>query len=49
LRKRPWPRRWPRLAAFLVENGVRYAFGVGGHGNTPLVEAIAAHAAAALQ
>ncbi|MBM3747854.1 MAG: thiamine pyrophosphate-binding protein, partial [Acidobacteria bacterium] len=28
------------LAAFLVENGIRYAFGVGGHGNTPLLEAL---------
>jgi len=28
------------LAAFLVENGVRYAFGIGGHGNTPLLEAL---------
>jgi 3D-(3,5/4)-trihydroxycyclohexane-1,2-dione acylhydrolase (decyclizing) len=27
------------VAAFLVENGVRYAFGIGGHGNTPLLEA----------
>ena len=27
------------LAAFLVENGIRYAFGIGGHGNTPLLEA----------
>jgi thiamine pyrophosphate-dependent acetolactate synthase large subunit-like protein len=27
------------VAAFLVENGVRYAFGIGGHGNTPLVHA----------
>jgi 3D-(3,5/4)-trihydroxycyclohexane-1,2-dione acylhydrolase (decyclizing) len=27
------------LTAFLVENGIRYAFGVGGHGNTPLLEA----------
>lgn len=25
------------VAAFLVESGVRYAFGVGGHGNTPLM------------
>ena len=31
------------LAAFLAENGVRYAFGVGGHGNTPLVEAFRRH------
>ena len=28
------------LAAFLVGNGIRYAFGVGGHGNTPLLEAL---------
>lgn len=28
------------LAAFLVENGVQYAFGIGGHGNTPLLEAL---------
>jgi len=27
------------LAAFLVENGIQYAFGIGGHGNTPLLEA----------
>lgn len=28
------------VAAFLVQNGIRYAFGVGGHGNTPLLEAL---------
>ena len=28
------------VAAVLVQNGIRYAFGVGGHGNTPLLEAL---------
>ena len=28
------------LAAFLVENKIRHAFGIGGHGNTPLLEAL---------
>lgn len=32
------------LAAFLVNNGIRYAFGVGGHGNTPLLEAFRPYA-----
>ena len=31
------------LAVFLVENQIRYVFGVGGHGNTPLLEALAPH------
>jgi len=31
------------LAVFLVENEIRYVFGVGGHGNTPLLEALAPH------
>jgi 3D-(3,5/4)-trihydroxycyclohexane-1,2-dione acylhydrolase (decyclizing) len=28
------------LAAFLVENGIRFAFGIGGHGNTSLIQAL---------
>jgi 3D-(3,5/4)-trihydroxycyclohexane-1,2-dione acylhydrolase (decyclizing) len=28
------------VAAFLAENGIRYLFGIGGHGNTPLLEAL---------
>lgn len=36
------------LAAFLVKNGIRYAFGVGGHGNTPLLEAFRPYAEAGL-
>lgn len=32
------------LAAFIVENGIRYAFGVGGHGNTPLLQAFVPYA-----
>jgi 3D-(3,5/4)-trihydroxycyclohexane-1,2-dione acylhydrolase (decyclizing) len=28
------------LAAFLAENGVQFAFGIGGHGNTTLLEAL---------
>ncbi len=28
------------LAAFLAENGIQYVLGVGGHGNTPLLEAL---------
>lgn len=28
------------VAAFLAENGIQYLFGVGGHGNTPLLEAL---------
>ena len=28
------------LAAFLAENNIQYAFGIGGHGNTPLLEAL---------
>lgn len=31
------------LAAFLVENGIQFAFGIGGHGNTPLIEALRIH------
>ena len=27
------------LAAFLATNNIQYAFGIGGHGNTPLLEA----------
>ena len=27
------------LAAFLAANNIQYAFGIGGHGNTPLLEA----------
>ena len=28
------------LAAFLAANNIQYAFGIGGHGNTPLLEAL---------
>jgi 3D-(3,5/4)-trihydroxycyclohexane-1,2-dione acylhydrolase (decyclizing) len=28
------------IVAVLVENGIQYAFGIGGHGNTPLLEAL---------
>lgn len=31
------------LAAFLVENGIEYVFGIGGHGNTPLLQALLPH------
>ena len=31
-------------AELLVANGIEYIFGIGGHGNTPLIEALLPHA-----